>query len=157
MRVNANQAFSLQPSPIFNLGKGFRQEAAGPALVPVATSSCVGARTDPLPPGAADPTASSGSVLTGLRSRYPRKKKSPTFAEIRSSCPSSRDPFRVALLPTKLPGPASSWGACPGNPPPPQRPRSEAPCLNMRGIFRWRQFKFAHQPYKYESPSRRDV
>lgn len=55
----------------------------------------------------------------------------------------------------RAPGSCFKLGCVPREPP--RHPRSEAPCLNMRGIFRWHQFKFAHQPYKYESPTRRDV
>lgn len=157
MRVNANQAFSLQPSPIFNLGKGFQREAADPALVPVSMSGRVGAHTDPSPQNTADPTTTTGSVPVVLCSRYQSKQKSHIFVERWTTqhhtlpCRSLFVQLSHLLSPRSCFQPGCAPRECP------RSLGSESPMLKHENIFRQCQFKFAHQPYKYESPSPRDV
>lgn len=157
MKVNANQAFSLQPSPIFNLGKGFQQEAAGPVLVPISTSSSVGAHTDPSPQNTTDPTTTTGSVPVAPCSHYQSKQKSHIFVESWTTphhtlpCRSLFRQLSHPLSPRSRFQPGCAPRECP------QRLGSESPMLKHEGIFRQCQFKFAHQPYKYESPSPQDV
>lgn len=157
MRANANQAFSLQPRPIFNLGKGFEQEAADPALVPVSTSCHVGAHIDPLPQNTADPTTTTGSVPVALCSHYQSKQKSHIFVERWTTqrhtlpCSSLFGQLSHPLSPRSCFQPGCAPRECP------QRFGSESSMLKHESIFRQCQFKFAHQPYKYESPSPRDV
>lgn len=132
MRANANQAFSLQPSPIFNLGKGFQQELQAPPW-------CLSARSamrvltlilhpkTPLTPR--PPQVSACCTLFLL----PKQTEIPHLCgkvDHTTSHPASQEPFQVALPPTEPQVPLPARVCTPGMPP--SALRVKAPCLDMR-------------------------
>lgn len=103
------------------------------------------------------PTTTTGSVPVVLCSRYQSKQKSHIFVERWTTqhhtlpCRSLFGQLSHLLSPRSCFQPGCAPRECP------RSLGSESPMLKHENIFRQCQFKFAHQPYKYESPSPRDV
>lgn len=138
------------------LGKGFgkKLQALLRYLWPRPAAWVLAPIPHPKAPLTPQPRAGRCLLRSAQGKRNPRKEKAHIFVE-RSTTPWLTGEF-LGDLPTHRARESCFKPRCVPREAP-RHPGSEAPRLNMSGIFRRHQFKFVHQPYKYESPSQRDV